>query len=491
MRKLCVLLFCGSLWAQTSITVGKLNGTVFADQFPGADPCIQITNAQAVLPTTGGIVNATGFQGVLPVCSGTFSVGSGTKPVVLFLGASQITVQNTVTIFNQSSIIGIGENGSQGASIILAGSSFPASTPVIKFDAVQITLNARLIGVAIYCNTVAGCIGIDMGRAEDSTEVNHVMVYKYMGNCINFSNSASQLVSIYNLQCYADVTATNTTAINMVMANNSDAVKLSRISIVPLGASQQIAGINCNSCNMIADEVHIELSVDGIVIQGASGSATLSEINCLTTDTTCVHINSTTGFGVSAFGIRTFGAINSLKNDIGFFALTCTDESLPYYIFSAISNTAVSACNSANNGQIFTGEEYVAQRMNFTERGAVNGIAGADVCAGNTAAHALQCSYNNGTFFSIPQLIAAGTSTMAAGSIGGETCAVAVTTAAGGTATTDSIEWAYATAPTLTTDALLHISPYVTAGNVNFTRCNPTAGAITGTAIVINWRVIR
>jgi len=30
----------------------------------------------------------------------------------------------------------------------------------------------------------------------------------------------------------------------------------------------------------------------------------------------------------------------------------------------------------------------------------------------------------------------------------------------------------------LTTDALLHISPYVTANNLNFTRCNPTAGAI-------------
>jgi hypothetical protein len=66
-----------------------------------------------------------------------------------------------------------------------------------------------------------------------------------------------------------------------------------------------------------------------------------------------------------------------------------------------------------------------------------------------------------------------------------------VTTNATNTTTTDAIEWSYATAPTLTTDALLTVAPYVTANNVNFTRCNPTNGSITGTAIVINWRVMR
>lgn len=91
----------------------------------------------------------------------------------------------------------------------------------------------------------------------------------------------------------------------------------------------------------------------------------------------------------------------------------------------------------------------------------------------------------------MPYVIVSGTSTMAAGSVAGATCATAITTAATGTQTTDSIEWAYATAPTLATDALLQIDPYVTANNVNFTRCNTTAGAIVGTAIVINWRVIR
>lgn len=109
----------------------------------------------------------------------------------------------------------------------------------------------------------------------------------------------------------------------------------------------------------------------------------------------------------------------------------------------------------------------------------------------DSTSHTLKSSYNNGSFLNVPQVVANGTSTMTSGAITAATCQAAITTAAAGVATTDSIEWAYATAPTLTTDALLHISPYVTSGNVNFTRCNPTNGSITGTAIVINWRVIR
>jgi hypothetical protein len=91
----------------------------------------------------------------------------------------------------------------------------------------------------------------------------------------------------------------------------------------------------------------------------------------------------------------------------------------------------------------------------------------------------------------MPYVIASGTSSMTGAAIPAATCQTAITTFATNTLTTDSIEWAYATAPTVTTDALLHISPYVTANNVNFTRCNPTASSIAGTSIVINWRVIR
>jgi hypothetical protein len=89
-------------------------------------------------------------------------------------------------------------------------------------------------------------------------------------------------------------------------------------------------------------------------------------------------------------------------------------------------------------------------------------------------------------------IIASGTTTLTSGNIANATCQTAVTSSATGAATTDSIEWAYASAPGGTTDALLTVSPYVTANNVNFTRCNTSAtNPIASTGMVINWRVVR
>lgn len=82
-----------------------------------------------------------------------------------------------------------------------------------------------------------------------------------------------------------------------------------------------------------------------------------------------------------------------------------------------------------------------------------------------------------------------GTSTLTAATVLTVTCQTAITTTATGALTTDKIEWNYATAPT-TAEGLMHVSTYVTSGNVNFLRCNPTAASRVGTAIVINWRVV-
>jgi hypothetical protein len=82
-----------------------------------------------------------------------------------------------------------------------------------------------------------------------------------------------------------------------------------------------------------------------------------------------------------------------------------------------------------------------------------------------------------------------GTSTLTAATVTTNTCQTVITTAATGALTTDKIEWAYASAPT-SPNALMNISRYVTAGNVNFIRCNPTSASQVGTAMVINWRVV-
>ncbi len=97
-------------------------------------------------------------------------------------------------------------------------------------------------------------------------------------------------------------------------------------------------------------------------------------------------------------------------------------------------------------------------------------------------------SDNAGT---VPLTIASGTTTLGNANIGATTCNAAVTTGAAGALTTDKILWAYASAPSGTTDGKLILSPYLTAGNVNFVLCNPTAGGLVPTGLVVNWSVVR
>lgn len=91
----------------------------------------------------------------------------------------------------------------------------------------------------------------------------------------------------------------------------------------------------------------------------------------------------------------------------------------------------------------------------------------------------------------MPYVIASGTTTLTANAaLAAVTSQAANTTAATGALTTDSIEWSFSTAPTAG-DNLCHVLTYLTAGNVNFVRTNPTAAAQNVSALVINWRVIR
>lgn len=138
------------------------------------------------------------------------------------------------------------------------------------------------------------------------------------------------------------------------------------------------------------------------------------------------------------------------------------------------------------------------------------GAAGFDVIWGDSPSHRLKFNNNNGgadvvvgtattdvlsnkstAAGALTGVVATGTSTLTANAtLGAVTSQAAITTVATGTLTSDAIEWSYASAPGAG-DSLCIVSAYVTAGNVNFVRSNPTAAAQNVSAIVINWRVIR
>jgi hypothetical protein len=155
--------------------------------------------------------------------------------------------------------------------------------------------------------------------------------------------------------------------------------------------------------------------------------------------------------------------------------------------FTNLVGGAWYAINTSDASVGFTTNEW----FNYIERSAPSAVTSQDICYGDSSSHDLKCSYNNGSFLHMPQIIASGTSALGNGSISATTCNAAVTTTAAGATTTDAIEWTYASAPSETTDGKLILSPYLTSGNVNFVLCNPTAGALVPTGLVVNWEVIR
>jgi hypothetical protein len=134
---------------------------------------------------------------------------------------------------------------------------------------------------------------------------------------------------------------------------------------------------------------------------------------------------------------------------------------------------------------------FLDKSVALTERSAPTPGTGLELCYGDSTAHALKCSYNGGSLLQIPQVIASGRSIFTTTPVRAGACETTITMAAGAAAVTDSIETAYASAPGAATDSLLILNKWVTSGNVNFSRCNPTGSSITPTALVLNWRVIR
>jgi hypothetical protein len=120
----------GNVSVAGTTTLAKLNNTIYADQQSGADACAKITTALGLLPSTGGIVDATGFQGNQVCAAGvTFPAN---KPITLKLGAwALIAGTNTAITVPASGVVcikGFGPTfgGSGNTSIITSTASSTA-----------------------------------------------------------------------------------------------------------------------------------------------------------------------------------------------------------------------------------------------------------------------------------------------------------------------------------------------------------------------------
>ncbi len=133
----------------------------------------------------------------------------------------------------------------------------------------------------------------------------------------------------------------------------------------------------------------------------------------------------------------------------------------------------------------------------FVEGAAPTGIAGQDVCGSVTATHTYQCSYNNGTAFTVPQEICTGQIALSTGAINSGTRATNTLSCSGLGASTDSISCTFSgdtnavTGYAPSASGGLTLKTWASTNTINVDQVNDTGGSITPGAATVNCKGIR
>lgn len=151
-------------------SIGKMANVVYAHLQPGADFSLQLQNAIAALPATGGTIDARGYSGIVISSVDPFANIQGSQiPVTILLGAYQVDIFTTWNVTTGSRIIGQGGQIPEGTSQPMTGTilrcrSTITASPILKFFGVTGTL---LDGVSLNGNNAVGAIGIYIDSVQN------------------------------------------------------------------------------------------------------------------------------------------------------------------------------------------------------------------------------------------------------------------------------------------------------------------------------------
>lgn len=480
----------------------------------GCSGCLYqtVTAGIAALPSTGGLVYT--VPGYRETFTSAITIGGAAKPVTLILAPDTILTDNVtggvcaIEIKADSSLQGNtvpGGASNQGASTVAVASTANNSA-VICSDQTASAPTFSLRGITIAGNgsaTISSAV-IDLQAVTNPSRISDTLVFSFgstklmrlrnksgasfgpflCDNCwlqgqgvagvtplsIESVTGGGLMANITFLGGLINRSGTGLPEVNI----DGSAVASSILGVKFLGVYMENAFAGSNAYNIKDAQA---VTIIGTVLAGTGG-------------TDAVNISQSASS-------RTFNIIvENLRDQIGFTNLI-NDTVNSVTIASAVNSGSLlsymsDSPNLATAGMDLAANLRVRKGSYLVETATVpTAVAGQDVCYGDSTAHAPKCSFNNGFFLQMPQVIASGTTTLTANATLAAVTSQAVnTTAATGVLTTDAIEWSYASAPGAG-DSLCHVSPYATAGNVNFVRTNPTAAAQNVSAIVINWRVIR
>jgi hypothetical protein len=182
------------------LSVKRLNSVRYADQFAGASPDAKITAAMADCPTTGCVVDATGFLGAITFAAGVIMPSD--RAVQLLLG--NVTITGPCPLFDGSkaadktALLGTGTGDSAFRGVGHGGTRLVCSLGAdgIKFGSGSPRISGvRIENLGIDCNNVAAR-GLTLDTIEYSTFRNLIA-----SNCTvaGFENKATSAGASNNI----------------------------------------------------------------------------------------------------------------------------------------------------------------------------------------------------------------------------------------------------------------------------------------------------
>ncbi len=103
-KPMATLLLAATCLSQ-GVSVSSPQSVIQADRFKGQDAGEKIAQCLAALPATGGVCDARNLAGDQYSANG-FTVGGGSKPMQLMLGATTLIVTKPIIVQARSSITG-------------------------------------------------------------------------------------------------------------------------------------------------------------------------------------------------------------------------------------------------------------------------------------------------------------------------------------------------------------------------------------------------
>lgn len=514
-------------------TVDNVNSAGWA----GTDAGAWINSAEADLPDTGGIIDARGLTGAQ-----TFTTGIVlTKRTRLLLGAG--------TYFGPPSgdVISVqGGSGSlnQGTCIVGEAKNLTIIQPVTTAQANGIYFSPTNNGNAPYC--VENMTIQDSAQGGGTRTAGAGIIADANPNPAQNSSGLIQNVDIYNMY-YGIVlnrplatkiirsTVTRSKQDGFVLQGDGTTVSLdstyARFSGRHDYAQHGVTAVTYNNPaaqNALGDGIHIDRQ-NGTSGQQALGISIISPdieaeggkgiycLDCIGMTVTGMGILNTTGDGIhidGGRGVNLIGGQIKGASGCGVNVTTSATPAFPGVIINQGTQVVASASGdecgdalSAYDSFGYVGSNLYrlnrdvqlgagsgvspATPLTFFENTAPSGQSGVDRCYGDSAEHALMCSYNNDPYYSATRTIASGTVALGTSAIPAKSCASEVLVVASGVTATDTLVLTPSGPPAANYASLSFSNSYPASGSINIMVCNPTSAVLVPGAATVNWRVTR